>query len=32
MEVVMQDYLEDLLDEHFIEYEDDAYCEDYCDV
>jgi len=28
----MQDYLEDLLDEHFEEYDDDAYSEDYCDV
>ena len=29
---IMQDYLEDLLDENFEEFEDDFWSEDYSDV
>lgn len=32
MEMVMQDYLEDLLEEQVVDFDDDVYSEDYCDV
>lgn len=31
-EIIMQDYIEELLDESFEEYEDDIWSEDYSDV